>query len=169
MTDPKLIRTRGPVKGNGTSFAGLSGLSRMSILIGLGPIDLAEAAKRLVPKALHGAGKVFSRSAEISKTLAQGIEDGSCIESHRGAALLHLRVEGLAEPRAALGISSEGMGPERVYATALFLSPKGAAGSGIPHWARKKLFDEKTLYRLRTAADLESVCGVLSAERQEGE
>ncbi|MBI4424436.1 MAG: hypothetical protein HY554_11940 [Elusimicrobia bacterium] len=148
-----------------SSPVGLHGLTKASIVLGLRSGAVADAIDELVPRALYGLGSAFQSRVEIAKTLREGLESGGRVELHRGLAFLHLRVAELPEERAALGISPDGLGsglasPERVFVVCLFLKPPRGAGS-MPAWARRRLCDEKTIYRLRTASTVDAVIGIL--------
>lgn len=145
---------------------GLQGLTKMSVILGMKSRALLDAVEELVPKALQGT-KAFLKSAQIAKNL-QGSLGYGAVEFRRGLAFLHLRIEELAEPRASLGISRDGLDPgvrvqERVFVVVLFLKPARDPGFDIPLWARKKLCNERTIYKLRTATDLDAVFQVLQA------
>lgn len=148
---------------------GIPGLSRMNVVLGLRATTLAGSVRELIPKALHGTGKAFLKSAEIAKSLGEGISEGSDVEFHQGMAFIHSRVEELHEARWALGVSADGLShqgaaPARVSVVVLFLWPSRSNGCGVPHWARKKFCDERTIYRLRKAQDLAAVFQALRSE-----
>lgn len=143
---------------------GAYGLTKVSIVLGLKSRTLSEAVDEVVPKALHGT-KAFVKSAEIAAALKGNLGYGA-VEFRRGLAFLHQGVEELDAPRASLGISRDGLDPgvrsqERIFVVALFLKPARALGFDIPLWARRKLSDERTIYKLRTAADLDAVLQAL--------
>lgn len=143
------------------------GLTKMSVALGLKSRALSEAVDELVPKALQGT-RSFLRSAQIAKDLQRNLGNGA-VEFCRGLAFLYMRLDGLAEPRASLGISRDGFEPsvcmqERVFVVILFLKPVRDPGPDIPLWARKKLCSEGTIYKLRTAPDLDSVLRILQLE-----
>ncbi|MBI5244079.1 MAG: zf-TFIIB domain-containing protein [Elusimicrobia bacterium] len=157
---------RRPRESRLASPPGLLGLTKISIILNLKSASLTEAVQELVPKALHGTGNAFLESAKIAGALGEGIADGRCVEFHKGLAFLHLRVDELRESRAAVGVSADGLSAGgnaqgRVFVAALFLKPRLESGGDVPHWARKKFSDERTIYRLRTASDLEAVFKLL--------
>ncbi|MBI4375121.1 MAG: hypothetical protein HY549_01600 [Elusimicrobia bacterium] len=136
----------------------------MSVVLELKSRGLAQAVDELVPKALQGT-KVFLKSAQIAKNLQGNLGYGA-VEFRRGLAFLHAKVDELSEPRASLGISQDGLDPgvraqERVFVVVLFLKPPRDPGFEVPLWARRKLCNERTIYRLRTAPDLDAVLHIL--------
>lgn len=143
-----------------------SGFTKVSIALGLKSRTLLEAVDELVPKALHGT-KAFLKSAETAKALKANLGYGA-VEFRHGLAFLHHRSEEFAESRASLGISRDGLDPgvhiqQRIFVVALFLKPSRDPGFDIPLWARRKLCNERTTYRLRTATDLAVVLGILQS------
>lgn len=140
------------------------GLTKMSVILRLKSRALGPAVDELVPRALHGT-KAFLKCGAIAKDLRGSLGFGA-VEFRRGLALLHARVEDLAEPRASLGISRDGLDPdagvqERVFVVVLFLKPAREPGFDIPLWARRKLSNEHAIFKLRTADDLDVVFKVL--------
>jgi len=143
----------------------LHGLTKRSIILGLKSATLLEAVGELVPKALHGTGKAFSRSSEIADTLKKQAAGGAS-EFHKGLVFLHMRLDDLQEKRAAMGISADGLSPgsavgDKVFVVALFLRPSREPGYDVPLWTRRKLCNERAVYKLRTAPDLDAVLRIL--------
>lgn len=141
-------------------------LTKASIILGLKSRALPEAVDELVPKALQGT-PTFLKSSEIAHALREDLGFDS-VEFRRGLAYLHRSVDVLLEPRAALGISRDGLDPgarirERVFVVALFLKPAREAGFAIPLWARRKLSNERTIFKLRKAADVDAVLQILQS------
>jgi len=138
-----------------------------SIILPLQSATLRDAVDELMPKALHGAGDVFLKSAKIAESLKKSLGP-RCVESHHGLVFIHHRLKDISGPRMALGISPTGLQPEgeggtAVFVAALFLSPLHEQGGDIPLWAKKTMCDERMIYQLRTAPDLAAVLALLAA------
>ncbi|MCX5795217.1 MAG: hypothetical protein NTY77_06980 [Elusimicrobia bacterium] len=136
-----------------------------SIILPLKSATLRDAVDELVPRALHGAGDIFLRSARIAESLKKGI-DLRAVEYHRGLAFLHHRLRESLGQRMALGISRNGLQPEgdienRIFVVALFLRSTREPGYDIPIWARRTMCNDKMIYLLRTAPDVTTVLQVL--------
>ncbi|MDD5656639.1 MAG: hypothetical protein PHF00_05225 [Elusimicrobia bacterium] len=137
-------------------------LGKASIAPDLRADELQAAAAQLVARALHGAGAVYARREE----LAQALRDASLeveTAAQRGVAVLRLVVEGLAEPRAALGVFPQGVevsGDERAFVVVLWLAPEpqGPDLAGV----LRALGAGKTLHLLRTADNVEAVLDALA-------
>ncbi|MBI4678008.1 MAG: PTS sugar transporter subunit IIA [Elusimicrobia bacterium] len=144
---------------------GFKALAKTPIVIGLACASLADAAQILVPKALHGSGKVAAKSADIAEEVREGIKLSS-LELREGLAFIHHRVAGISERRLALGISHDGIPTgssiqERVYIVFLSLMPENRPGYEVPLWSRRKLCNQQTIYRLRKAPDVDTVLSIL--------
>ncbi|MCR4296273.1 MAG: hypothetical protein NUW21_12115 [Elusimicrobia bacterium] len=134
--------------------------------MGLESGSLMEAVGELVSRALQGT-KAFHKRVQIAKDLRGNLGYGA-VELRRGLAFIRQRVEKLAEPHAALGISRDGLDPEvrlqgRVFVVVLFLKPAQDFGFDIPLWAMKKFRAESTIRKLRTAPDPGAVSRILRA------
>jgi hypothetical protein len=145
--------------------ASLSALRPDSIILPLNSTTLRGSLDELVPAALHGGGRFFLRSAEI----ADAIEGGGGLRGeapHRGLAVLIQAVEGLPEPRLALGIAPHGLETEaddggRAFVVLVLLRPATQGGDRVPAWVRRTFCSDRTLYKLRTAEDAASALRAL--------
>jgi mannitol/fructose-specific phosphotransferase system IIA component (Ntr-type) len=145
---------------------GSQGPETMQVILGLQSGSLSESVDELVPKALQGT-KIFPKSAQIAKELRANLGYGA-VELRPGLAFLHQRVDKLAAPRAAFGISREGLDPgvrlhEKIFLVVLFLKPARDFGFDIPLWARKTFCNEGTRRRLRAAQTEEAVLRILQS------
>ena len=143
-----------------------AGLMRHSIILRLKAKNLDEAIGELVPHALHGVGPIISRSQAITKLIQKHLKS-SKLDMRLGAAFVSSRIPQLPSARVALGIAPDGLwhaSPNREPLHIVFLSllPKDYTGQEIPPWARRCLHDNKKVYQIRTAPDLEAVISIFN-------
>jgi hypothetical protein len=136
-------------------------VGKPSIALGLRADDVREAAAELLPRALHGAGRIYGRRDEIAQAVREGGAELE-VQARKGVAVARFHVEELAEPRAALGVFPEGLsadGEERVFVVALCLTAEteSAGLEGILN----SLSEGKVPHLLRTAESVEAVLSAL--------
>ena len=117
-------------------------------------IPLGKGAQAEAPSGLRSVGR-------LPVILGYG-----AVELRRGLAFIRQRVEKLAEPRAAPGISRDGLDPEvrlqeKVFVVVLFLKPAQDFGFDIPLWAMKKFRAENTIRKLRATLNPGAVARIL--------
>lgn len=131
-----------------------------SVVLPLQSKTIPDSMDELVPRALHSSGKLFHKRSAIAEMLRETIRKGLA-EYHDRVAILHLTVDGLRETRVALGIAPNGLEPAQpggspFFVVLLFLLSEGSEGPYLTSYERKKLCHEKTVYKLRTARDVDA-------------
>jgi hypothetical protein len=141
-----------------------AGLTRPSIILGLKSKNLDGAIGELVPRALHGAGPIISKSQAITKLIQKRLKS-SKLNPQSGIVFVSSRIPQLPSARVALGIAPGGLqypppNREPIYTVFLSLLPTDYTGPEMPVWARRCLGDKKKSYQIRTAPDLDAVISI---------
>lgn len=141
-----------------------AGLTRPAIILNLKAGNLDEAIEELVPRALHGAGPIISKSQAIAKLIQKRLKS-SKLDTRLGVVFITSRIPTLPAAKIALGISPEGLSHvsqsrEPLHIVFLSLLPNDYAAQEIPLWARRSLHDSKKVYQIRTAPNCEAVISI---------